>query len=100
MTERLTASQKRKIEAVLGQWELQLDLGKFNTISKIKGALRAHFSAEQSVQKFSGTIHFTDDAVIVNAKRRAIQKTDKGPRIHVGKQWMHVDRLKALLLGV
>lgn len=100
MTEQLTASQKRKVEATLGQWGMSLDLRKHNTISKIKLALRAHFSAEQSEKKFTGTVHFTDVEVIVNGKRRVIQKTDKGPRIHVGKQWMNVDRLKSLLLEI
>lgn len=98
MTEQLTASQKRKVETTLGQWEMSLDLRKHNTISKIKLALRAHFSAERSKKKFTGTVHFTDNEVIVNGKRRVIQKTDKGPRIHVGKQWVNVDRLKALLV--
>ncbi|WP_420143958.1 hypothetical protein [Sphingobium sp.] len=93
LTERLTAAQKRKVEAVLGQRAISLDLKKYNTMSKIKGALLANFSSSDAKLRFTGSIAITDDAVIVNGKRRAIQRA-KVNRIHVGKRhWLNVDAL-------
>lgn len=93
LTERLTAAQKKKVEAVLGRRAISLDLKKYNTMSKIKGALLAHLSGSDAKLRFTGSIAVTDDAVIVNDKRRAIQKA-KVNRIHVGKRyWLNVDAL-------
>jgi len=92
LTEKLTASQKKKIEAVLGRRAITLNLREHDTMSKIKRALLAFQSSADAKFRFDGSIVITDDLVIVNGKQRAIQRA-KVNRIHVGKLFLNVDVL-------
>lgn len=92
LTEKLTASQKKKIEAVLARWAITLDLREHDTMSKIKRALLARHSSADAKFRFDGSIVITGDSVIVNGKQRAIQRA-KVNRIHVGKLFLNVDVL-------
>ena len=97
MTEELRPIDKQRVEGMLRQKGISLDLGRDNTPSKIKLALAAYYAGTAPEQKFVGTVAFSEDNVIVNDKRYPIQ-AGKYRRIHAGNAMLNVDGLKALLI--
>jgi hypothetical protein len=97
LTEGIRRSDKQRIGAMLQQRSICIDLARYNTPSKIKLALAAHYAGRTASEEFVGRVAFTVDAVIVEGKRFPIQR-GKYQRIHAGNAMLNVDGLKALLI--
>lgn len=87
-----------RIRGMLGANGTPLDLKVYDTLSKIKGALRGRAAASKATKTVDVTVAFTDEALIVGDRKYKIV-TDKNGyrRIKVGDQKLRCDVLEALL---
>jgi hypothetical protein len=97
LTEPLTEIDRRKIRVLLAERGYKIDLDKFNTASKVKGALAAIYSGTTASHCVQPKVTFSADAITVGKKRYPIQNNGKVQRIHVGSAMLNVNGLKALL---
>lgn len=89
---------RKEISGMLGRNETPLDLKTYDTLSKIKRALRGNELRRSTNRTFSVTISFAADAVVVGETAHTIFTDAKGyRRITVGGQKLRVDVLEALV---
>jgi hypothetical protein len=89
---------RKTIAGMLGRNETPLDLKTYDTLSKIKRALRGNELRRSTNRTFSVTISFAADAVVVGETAHTIFTDAKGyRRITVGGQKLRVDVLEALV---
>ena len=80
-----------EISRMLGANGTRLDLKIYDTLSKIKRALRGDALRRSTDQTFSVTISFADNAVVVDGQARTVFTDAKGyRRIKVGGQQLRV----------
>ncbi len=97
-TERLTPAKKRAISELLKQRNVVIDLARYDTVSKIKGALKSYNNSVSSSQSATVEVSFTDHALVVNGRSHPIHQNGKHQRVHAGSSLLNVDGLRALLL--
>lgn len=74
-----------------------VDLKANNTLSKIRGALRAKASAGAADASYDVQMTFAPDVVVVGGVEYPVQTTSTGyRRIRVGRDWLRCDVLEAL----
>jgi hypothetical protein len=89
---------RREISGMLGRNGTPLDLKTYDTLSKIKKALRGNTLRRTSNRAFTATITFAAEAVVVGERAYKIVTDAKGyQRITVAGQKMRVDVLEALI---
>ena len=97
-TEQLTAAKKREIAEVLKIRNIVIDLDRFNTVSKIKGALKGHHDATLSSEAATVEVAFTDHALVINGRSHPIHQNGNQQRVHAGSSKLNVAGLRTLLL--
>lgn len=92
--------QKKAVKEMLAHSGIRIDLDRYNTLSKIKGALNAGGEvneAGEAMRAFSVRIIFTEKAVIVGDRSYSIVEQKGAPRrIRVGKAWINSANLERL----
>lgn len=91
------ATDRKALVKLLKDRGVKLDLDLLDTPSKIKAHLAGVSASQDAASKFEGQVSFSDDAVVVGARRYPIQRENGYERIHVGKQKLRVDVLRLLL---
>ncbi len=97
-TERLTAAKKREIDGLLKTRNIAIDLDRFDTVSKIKGALKGRHCTASSSQFAKVEVAFTDDALVIDGKSHPIHQSGNQRRVHAGSFMLNVVGLRTLLL--
>ena len=97
-TERLTAAKKREISELLAMRNISIDLDRFDTVSKIKSAMKGRHKAATSSQSATVEVAFTDDTLVINGRSHPIQQSGKQRRVHAGQFMLNVAGLRTLLL--
>lgn len=97
-TEQLTAAKKREIAEVLTMRNIAIDLDRFDTVSKIKGALKGHHNAASSGDAATVEVAFTDEALVINGRSHPIHQNGNQRRVHAGSSKLNVAGLRTLLL--
>ncbi len=77
---------------------IELDLTRYNSLSKIKKALKGHYSGKEAEDAVTISVAFTANAVVIDGRKHPIQQTGKYRRIHAGRAMVNVDGLRVLLL--
>jgi hypothetical protein len=89
---------RKEIAGMLGRSGTPLDLKTYDTLSKIKGALRGSALRRTTNRAFSVTVTFAADAVVVGDRAYKVITDAKGyRRINVAGQKLRVDVLEALV---
>jgi hypothetical protein len=97
LTERFSPAEKTEVAGLLAAKGIKLDVGKLNTPSKIKAALRAHHAGVEPEAKATCTVAITPSSVIVNGRAYPISGEGRLQRIQVGKGKLNLATLRELL---
>ena len=97
-TEQLTVAKKREIAEILKMRNVAIDLDRFDTVSKIKGALKGLHNAASSSRAATVEVAFTDDALVIDGRSHPIHLNGNQRRVHAGSFKLNVAGLQTLLL--
>ena len=97
MSKEFTKTQSKAIQTVLESAGKSIDVTKFNTLTKVKKALRAHQLGANTGRRYQAEVIFSDTAVTIGGRALVVAIHEKGyARIRPNRNWLRCDELEAL----
>ena len=97
MSKEFTKTQSTAIQKALESAGKSVDVAKFNTLTKVKKALRAHQLGANTGRRYQAEVIFSDTAVTIGGRALVVTIHEKGyARIRLNRNWLRCDELEAL----